>query len=189
MFGTKPEWLQSEPNRELTSFQPSAEDRENLLTFWDAWDKAMAEQDKMMPMVERLIAAGDLAAIKDAIYWFGNAPHAARAFLLREWRRLSEAAPAPAPAPVAKVAAGAATVKVKGKSVLINGFVVGSVHGWRNPNGTDHIPYEVRLANGQTIGGFAYFADALSWCRLNAQTLAELVENQEFDVKAALGLQ
>lgn len=109
MFGTKTEWLQSEPNRELASFHPSPEDCEHLLTFWDAWDKAMAEQDKLMPMVERLIAAGDLAAIKDAISWYGDAPHAARALLLREWRRLSEAAPEPEP--VAKEVAGAAPMR------------------------------------------------------------------------------
>lgn len=99
MLGSKEDWLRSEPNLGSEHFQPSAEDREHLLSFWDAWDKAMAEQEKLMPMVARVIASGDIGTIKGAISWLHDAPHVARVDLIREWRRLS-AAPAPISAPV-----------------------------------------------------------------------------------------
>lgn len=91
MQNSKAEWLQAEQNFDATHFKPSAEEREQLLSYLDAWDKLMAEQEKLMPMVDRLVATGDIAQIEAAARWMNNTGHAGRYHLIREWRRLSEA--------------------------------------------------------------------------------------------------
>lgn len=80
------------------------------------------------------------------------------------------------------------SVKFKAKNVEVNGVVVGTIKGWRNPNGRDHVPYVVYLANGQKVEGFAYCACARDWCRMNEPELAKLAGDPSHDVKAALNL-
>lgn len=79
-------------------------------------------------------------------------------------------------------------LKFKGKTVEVDGVVVATINGWRNPNGVDHVPYTARLVNGQEIGAFAYCGDARKWCRDNFSSLVRLVVEPAFDVKAHLGL-
>jgi hypothetical protein len=80
------------------------------------------------------------------------------------------------------------TIKFKGKAVEVNSVVIGTINGWRNPNGVDHKPYTISLINGQCIKQFSYCSDARSWCRTNEAVLAKLAADKGFDVKQALGL-
>lgn len=86
---SKAEFLQAEAHFDSVDFQPSEEDRANLLSFLNSWDAMMAEQEKLMPMIDGLLATGDISKIEAAAKWLGNTPHAGRACLIREWRKLS----------------------------------------------------------------------------------------------------
>lgn len=94
----KVEWLQADAHFDAANFQPSEEDRLNLLSFLDAWDAMMAEQEKLMPMIDGLLVTNDISKIEAAAKWLGNSPHAGRAHLIKKWRELrSEVASDPAP--------------------------------------------------------------------------------------------
>jgi hypothetical protein len=82
------EWLAGESQIDFTIFQPTPDEREHLLSFLEAWDRMIGEQEKLMPMIDRLVASGDAASIEAAAKWFRNSPHAGRYHLIREWRRL-----------------------------------------------------------------------------------------------------
>ncbi len=88
---SKAAWLRRESHHDSEHFQPTAEDREHLLGFLDAWGKAMAEQEKLMGRIDSLIATGNPEVIMAAARWLGDAPHAGRLYLIREWKKLNDA--------------------------------------------------------------------------------------------------